>query len=123
MLEDCKTHYIQNMKAEQTYNFRAEKSDSENRFKLHFGAIEGDFGKELPARIYSDGNYLIVDLSLVTNETTVTVCDVMGRVLLQRDYSGETQHKILFNTNTQIIIVHLDNPNGSIAKKLYLNKY
>ena len=123
MLEDCKTHYIQNMKARQTYNFRAEKSDSKNRFKLHFGAIDGDYGEELPARIYSDGPHLIIDLSLVTNETTVTVCDIMGRILLQGNYIGETQHNIPLNINNQILIVHLKNPSGSICKKIFLKKY
>lgn len=123
MLEDCKTHYIQNMKTKQTYNFRAEKSDSKNRFKLHFGAVVGDFGKELPARIYSYGPHLIIDLSLVTNETTVTVCDIMGRILLQGNYIGETQHNIPFNINNQILIVYLKNPSGSICKKIFIKKY
>jgi hypothetical protein len=123
MLEDCKTHYIQNMKAKQTYNFSAEKSDSKNRFKLHFGASDGDFGKELPARIYSDGTHLIIDLSLVTNETTVTVCDIMGRILLQGNYIGETQHNIPLNIDSQIIIIHLKNSSGSIGKKIFLKKY
>ena len=120
MLEDCKTHYIQNMKDKQSYSFSAEKSDSKDRFKLHFGACDGDFGEELPANVYSNGNHLVVDLSLVTNQTNVSVYDIMGRLILNGDYSEKTKHNIPFNRNTQIVIVHLKNQSGSVVKMVFL---
>ncbi len=123
MLEDCNTHYIQNMKAKNTYSFKADRADDSERFILHFGAADGNFGKQLPARIYSDGNNLIVDLSLVTKETTLTVCDLMGRILVQEEFTGETQHTITINSSTQLLIVYLENPNGSLSKKIFWKQY
>ena len=118
MLEDTKNKYIQNMKVNQTYNFSAEKTDNTDRFKLHFGAIDNDFGDELPARIYSDGNQLIIDMLLVANDAQITICDIMGRVILQQEYSAETQHNISLNVKTQVLIVHLENENGRLTRKI-----
>ena len=123
ILEDRQTKDFIDLTKVSDYRFRASKTDNENRFVLHFGAIQPEAKLELPARIYSDGSYLNIDLLLVTKETTVTVCDIMGRVLLRGNYIGETQHKIPFNTNTRILIVHLQNPSGSITKKIFLKKY
>lgn len=123
ILEDRQTKKIIDLTIVSDYRFRASTTDNENRFALHFGAIKPEVNLELPAKIYSDGTYLIIDLLLVTKETTVTVYDIMGRMLLRGNYSGEAQHKIPINTNTQILIVHLKNPSGRIAKKIFLKKY
>lgn len=123
ILEDRQTKDFIDLTIVSDYRFRASTRDSENRFVLHFGAIKPEVNLELPAKIYSGGTYLIIDLLLVTKETTVTVYDIMGRMLLRGNYMGETQHKIPINTNTQILIVHLENPNGRIAKKIFLKKY
>ena len=63
---------------------------------------------------------IYIDLLSVKKETRLTVCDIMGRVLLRGTYNGETQHKILFNTSTRILMVHLQNPSGSLAKKIFM---
>ena len=119
LLEDCKTSNIQDMKTNQTYSFKAEKSDDRNRFKLHFGNIEEDFGENLPVKVYPNGNQLILDLLLVKNDAEVTVCDIMGRVLLRDNYLGQMQYSITLNAENQILIINIENGNGSFTKKLF----
>lgn len=118
LLEDLKTHKIQNMKAEATSHFSALKTDDVNRFVLHFGPDKIYSKKELPGRIYADGNRLIVDLTLVSEETEVFVYDLMGRKLLQQKLLGKIQHNLSLNANTQILIFSLKNSNGNISQKL-----
>ncbi|NTW32359.1 MAG: hypothetical protein HGB12_07005, partial [Bacteroidetes bacterium] len=121
MLEDLQTHYIQNMKYRNTYNFKALKKDDPNRFVLYFGPDQNHSGKDIPGRIYSDGVHLIVDLSLVPEETEVFVYDVLGRLLLQQKLQGKIVHQLDMNPDTQILICYLKNTNGSLCKKLYFS--
>ena len=118
MLEDRQMHYSQDMKSVKTYSFIAAKTDDANRFVLHFGTENTTPGNELPARIYSDGIQLIIDLKLVRKETTVMVYDVLGRKLLQRELQGDTQHNLSLSAPKQILIVYLKNPDGSFSRKL-----
>jgi len=121
MLEDRQTQTIQNIKIVQTYNFKALKTDNANRFVLHFGSDLKHIDNEFPAKIYTDGSNLIIDLLSVSTETDAFVYDIMGRKLLQRKLQGETQHTLNFKTGTQIIIVQLKNKHGSICRKLFCN--
>jgi hypothetical protein len=118
MLEDRKMQYNQNLKTVNTYNFLASKTDDANRFVLHFGSENNSSGNELPARVYTNGIQLIIDLALVSKETTVMVYDVMGRKLLQRELQGEIQHNLSLNAPRQILIVSLKNTEGSLSRKL-----
>ena len=122
MLEDRPTHYIQNMKTINTYSFQSSTSDDTSRFMLHFGPDNNASYNELPARIYTDGTQLIIDLTLVGKETEVIVCDLLGRILVQKTLQGLTQHKLSINAKTQILIIYLRNPQGNICRKLYYNQ-
>ncbi len=119
MLEDRITHYIQNMKARNTYSFQSSTSDDASRFILHFGPDNSAHYDELPARIYTDGTQLIIDLSLIAKETEALVYDAMGRLLLQKTLQGATQHKLSISVKPQIFIVHLRNQQGNISRKLF----
>jgi hypothetical protein len=118
MLEDRQTHDIQNMKAEETYHFSASKTDKANRFVLYFGTVNNQTADKLPARIYTNDKRLIIDLTLISKETEAFVYDIMGRLLLQQKLQGETRHDFAINTDTQILIVYLKNPDGSLCQKL-----
>jgi hypothetical protein len=118
MLEDRQTHNIQNMKAEKTYHFNALKTDNANRFVLYFGPVNNQTVGELPARIYTNDKRLIIDLTLISNETDIFVYDILGRLLLQQKLQGETRHDFTINSDTQILIVYLKNPDGSLCQKL-----
>jgi len=106
------------MKAEPTFHFSASKTDDAIRFVLHFVSVDNDSGKELPATVYTSGSRLIIDLTLVSEETELYVFDVLGRKLIQQKLQGRIQHKLSLNVNTQILIFSLKNPNGNISRKL-----
>lgn len=119
MLEDRKVHYFQNLKERNTYSYHSSTSDAANRFVLYFGPIKNHSDIGFPARIYTDGFQLIVDLTLVSKETDILVYDLMGRLLLHKKLKGEIQHKLNLNANTQIIVVSLTNPDGSLCQKVF----
>ncbi|MEI7660833.1 MAG: hypothetical protein WCK34_01485, partial [Bacteroidota bacterium] len=118
MLEDLKEQYIQNMKAKNSYSFQATAGDEASRFILHFGPDSSATYSQLPASIYSDGTYLVIDLSLIVNETEVTVYDAIGRVLIHQKLAGESQHNLSFTTDSQMVVVYLKNPAGHLYRKL-----
>ncbi len=118
MLEDRLTHNILDLKSANSYSFYASKNDDAKRFVLYFGPIENPVEKELPAKIYSDNNHLIIDLTLVAGETDLCVYDVMGRLILQQKLQAKMLNNINFNSKTQILIVSLKNPNGMLCRKI-----
>lgn len=118
MLEDRQTHYVQNMRTEKTYSFQGSLSDDPNRFVLYFRSVKNHPGKELPARIYIGDNRLIIDLTLISNETDIFVYDIMGRKLLHQKLNGETLHNLNIDAHTQLLIVYLKNQDRSLCRKL-----
>lgn len=118
LLEDLQTHSIQNMKAEKSYSFYASKTDNPNRFNLHFKPMDFQPVEKFPATMYLNRGRLIIDLTLIHKDTEVWVYDIMGRLLLQRKLQGETIHDLPIDTYTQILVVHLKNPDGSLREKL-----
>jgi hypothetical protein len=121
MLEDRKTSYIQNMKAISTYSFYSSKADVANRFVLYFGPVGINPENIFPAKVYTDGYYLIIDLTLISGDTETYVYDIMGCLLLQRKLQGETQHKLNLSVGSQIILVSLKNPAGGLNQKVFWN--
>jgi hypothetical protein len=120
-LEDCLTHTLQNLKTRSTYRFQADITDDLSRFKLHFGPNQNTSDHELPANIYTTQNQLVIDLSLVPNTTEMLVYDAIGRLIMQQNLKGESEHKIPLYTNSQILIVYLANQKGTICRKLSYN--
>ena len=109
ILEDLKMNYTQNMKTMKTYSFTASVADNANRFVLHFGPVRDTAENgELPGRVYSNGKQLVVD-------------HLMGKLLLRQKVQGKMQHNLNLNTNTQILVVILQNPYGSLSCKLLWN--
>ena len=119
MLEDRQMHYIRNLKTGNTYNFIASKTDDANRFVLHFGTDNTSSHNELPARVYSDGKKLVIDLSAVGTETTAMVYDALGRKLLHKTLQGSTIHMLSIPSPPQILIVQLLNQQGTITRKVF----
>ncbi len=118
-LEDKQMQYNQNMKAKKTYSFISARTDNENRFVLHFGVDNQYSNNELPARIYTFGTRLMVDLSVVGGETEAFVYDAIGRILLQKTLQGSTLHELNINSSTQILLVQLRNKQGNLCRKLF----
>jgi len=117
MLQDRKTNVLQNMKKNNSYNFQASSTDAVNRFVLFFSE-ENNPNYTLPAKIFSNENKLIIDLTLISEETDLFVYDLTGRLILQEKIQGNATHKFEINHKTQLLLVYLKNPAGSLIQKL-----
>lgn len=122
LLQDLKTGAIHNMLEKQTYSFEASTEDNENRFILHFKGIDNYSDQNFPAQIYKEREDLIIDLSLIDKETELLVYNIMGELLLQDKLKGNTLHRIKLNTQMQILLIHIENPDGSLSQKLLWTK-
>jgi|GEM_PF-662984 len=124
VLEDRQMNAFLNLKDKNTYNFLSTANDDPNRFVLHFGPANKLNTNELPARIYTDGTRLNIDLTLVHTETTILIYDALGRVLLKEELQGLTQHSLSLKSPPQILIIQLRNQQGTLIRKLfYQNNY
>lgn len=122
ILEDRQTNVFQNLKTTQAYSFAASKTNDANRFVLHFGLVKNQSVSELPAKIYSDGGHLIIDLVLVPDETEVAVYDVLGRNVFKQKLQGGGRYSLNLNIPTELLVVRLKNLNGSFCQKLLFTK-
>jgi hypothetical protein len=120
ILEDRMTGEFTDLTLEPEYRFRASKSDNENRFIIHFGAIPANSSMELPANIYNSGGELVIDLTLVNEPAEVKVVDVLGRTILQKSLNGNTIHRLPLNAKSQVFIVFAQTKNQSISKKVFV---
>jgi hypothetical protein len=118
MLEDRQLHFIQNLKTKNTYTFTSSETDNASRFVLHFAASGLIEKNDYPARIYTDGASLVIDLTLVNKETDVSVYDMMGRKLLKIKLEGQSLHKFDINAHTELLMVFLTNMDGSVCQKV-----
>jgi hypothetical protein len=118
MLEDRLTKTKQLITTYETYRFKATVKDTDNRFVLHFSS-DDELTEELPVKIYSNGIQLLVDLSLLSNPSEIAVYDILGKLLLKKSLAGATQHALNINVATQILMIHLQNEEGSIKRKLF----
>jgi hypothetical protein len=118
LLEDLKTQNIQDLKISPAYQFSATVSDVVNRFALHFAPITTTSLKELPGKITTDGLHITIDLTFVSGPTEVMVYDVLGRKLYEQKVPGETITTLNFNAGRQLLLVKLQNPQGSLCRKI-----
>jgi hypothetical protein len=118
LLEDLKTQNIQDLKISPAYQFSATVSDVVNRFALHFAPITTTSLKELPGKITTDGLHITIDLTFVSGPTEVTVYDVLGRKLYEQQIPGETITTLNFSAGRQLLLVKLQNPQGSLCRKI-----
>ncbi len=120
-LEDRLMKTSCNLKKYNSYSFIASKTDETDRFVLHFTSEGLYFADQLPARIYSSGNLLKVDLTLVNDHTTTEVYDAAGRLLLRKTLQGLSEHALNLNAAPQILLVRLQNKRGNLTRKVFHN--
>jgi hypothetical protein len=121
VLEDRLTGKFTDLTLAPYYRFNASKSDNENRFIIHFGAIPEKANMELPAHIYVSGGELVIDLTLVDETTDVKVVDVLGRTILQKDFNGNSIHKLVVNVGSQIVIVYAKSNKATLSRKVFVH--
>jgi hypothetical protein len=118
ILEDRQMNLFLNLKAKNEYKFKSSETDNQSRFILHFASFEPPGNIELPVSIYTAGDQLIIDLRMISGETEVMVCDILGRRLLRKMLNGEALHDLRINSETQMLIVCLKNQKSTVCKKL-----
>lgn len=118
LLEDRLHHLFQDLKSENIYKFKSSKTDNQSRFILHFASIEPQSNPELPVSIYSVGNQLVIDLSMISNETEIMVCDILGRPFIRKKLQGEALYYVGINSENQMLIVRLNNSKGVVSRKI-----
>ena len=121
ILEDKLTGEFTDLSIASDYRFSASKFDNENRFILHFCAIQPEANLELPAHIYSSGGKLVLDLTLVNEITDVKIVDVLGRTIVQKKMDGNTIHRLPVNVKSQILIVFAKTKYALASRKVFVN--
>jgi hypothetical protein len=104
-----------------SYSFTATIKDSANRFVLHFSEVETSTENELAAFVYMSGGQMAIDLKAVDVQTEVSVFDITGKLLLQKELEGAAVHKLDLNIATQVLVVRLKNEKGGLKTKVIYN--
>ncbi len=60
----------------------------------------------------------MADLTFVSRETEILVCDVLGRKLLQKQLQGGTLYALPLALTADILTVTLSNADGRLSRKL-----
>jgi len=118
ILEDKKTKTFHNLLETPNYQFKASLNDKTDRFVLHFTPQDAVPEENLSASIYYDGNDIILDLSLVPEQTEVKIYDMLGRIILHKMVEGNTIHHLPISIKGQVYIVLAKSENQSITKKV-----
>lgn len=119
LLDDKKLKVTQNLKDTITYQFEASVQDAPDRFVLHFAPKGTQPGDKLPARIFYEGNELVIDLSFVDASTEVKIIDVLGRVVLQTNLDGNQVHRLTPDTKNQVVVVNATSGKKSFNQKVF----
>ncbi|MCX6229266.1 MAG: hypothetical protein NTV75_08870 [Bacteroidia bacterium] len=121
ILEDRQAKTVQNLNSQSTYRFSASAADQPNRFLLHFAPIKEFQILELPAKISSDGNHILVDLTQVDQAAQVTIYDILGRKVYEQRLGSNSQHLLNFNPTKTLLVVKLNNQQGEMVRKVWCN--
>jgi hypothetical protein len=119
LLEDTKTKIKHDLKDNPIYDFNASVEDVSDRFLLHFEEVPiGD--NTLPIRIYYNGNKIVFDVSLIPNETTITIFDTLGRSILEKKIRGKMIHYLPFKNKNQVFIAKAVSNGLSFISKIFV---
>lgn len=116
-LKDRKTNTVHNFKESNTYRFQALTTDDANRFELKFTA-DNNIDFAIPAKVFSFEKKLVIDLTLISEETELYVYDLVGRLVLQGKLTANSIHPIDFSICSQMVLIYLRNQSGSLKQKL-----
>jgi len=122
ILEDKKTKKFHNLLENPAYQFKASLNDDTNRFVLHFTPIDAitEDDLSLSAKIYYDGDKVVVDLSAINNKTEVNIVDMLGRSILRKTLEGNSVHRLPIRKTTQILVVIAKSGNKTKRSKVLI---
>ena len=118
-LEDKKAKTFYNLLENPVYKFKGKLSDDLDRFVLHF-TPKSEVENELSSKIYYDGNDIVVDLTLVPEQTEVNIYDMLGRLILSKTVTGNTIHRFSISKTNQILIVSAKSENKTKRSKVLI---
>jgi hypothetical protein len=120
LLEDKHSGQFFDLHASPTFSFQAEPNDDPKRFVMHFS--EGNFANphdEIPARIYTHGKNVFLDLVLIDGECQLELYDLRGRNILTGCFAGGMKHELLYS-QPGLIIARLIGPGGGLSRKVLI---
>jgi hypothetical protein len=118
LLEDTKTSTFHNL-SKGAYEFTWEVTDDETRFKLHLNAvgIEETPTEESNILIYAANGQIFIKGE---EADQVKVCDLMGRVVLQKAISDDGMVSIPVNLQTGVYLVTVQNGKEIKTGKIFI---
>ncbi|TXD56324.1 hypothetical protein ES044_17010 [Polaribacter sp. IC066] len=122
ILEDKKEKTFHNLLDKPIYSFNSFKKDNTNRFVLHFKPKKSILeSNNISIPIYYDGEFIVVDLRLISNATDVQIFDVLGRRVLNKSLKGERLHRLSISSKNKMYVVMVKNLQKVKRKKIILN--
>ena len=71
--------------------------------------------------MYYDGEYIVVDLSLISNDTEVAIFDLLGKRILNKNLEGKRIHRLSINSKNGVYIMVAKNLNKIMRKKIIIH--
>ncbi len=119
ILEDTKTGTMHDMQ-DGNYNFEYSITDNETRFRLHMqvtGTIEL---QEDLFSVYASDKTIYVKSDQNIDNGTISVCDIVGRVISKQEIINSNSVSIPVNVNTGIYIVVIETELGISSNKVII---
>lgn len=122
LLEDLKAARTINLQTEPSYSFKANVSDSPNRFILHFGGTLGigDPQKDNDLRIYSYGKGIYISDITGKSDGQIFVYNLMGKQMMQTKINEGTLTKINLNAPTGYYMVKVITDQKAYSGKVFI---
>lgn len=104
-LEDRLASTTTDLSNRATYSFKSDKTDDSNRFVLHFGSIGETTYLGFNAKVYTIGQYLIVDLqNIPSGMYNMKIYDISGHLVSEKTFSGGSKLSYPLSTHGMYII-------------------
>ena len=118
ILEDTKTGIFHNLQSG-CYEFFYDTLDIEKRFKLHLNAvgIEESINQQCNILIYTSGQEIFIKGA---EKGKVMIFDIMGRIVFEKNISGNQLNTILVNLNVGVYLVMVINGENVVTEKVFV---
>ena len=122
LLEETKTTTFHDL-SKAGYEFAWDVTDDEKRFKLHLNTvgIEENQISESNILIYATDQQIFIKPDVQTDgRLSLSVTDIMGRIVLQQNISASEMTTIPVNLKTGIYLIVLQNGNKLVTEKVFI---
>lgn len=123
ILVDRKTNTTQDLRINPEYTFTTTVGDDDHRFDILFSNVLNGVNDQKGSafKIYSSGKSIVIVNDQTNGSGSVTICDMLGRELMQKSLSYNTVNNINTNLSTGYYIVTVRNNNSASTQKVYIN--